>query len=77
MPERKVYHVTKNPKGGWSVKKEGGARAMANLPNKTEAVKKGKELAKKAPLGQLKIHKEDGTFQTEYTYGKDPKSSKG
>ena len=37
----------------------------------------GKELAKKAPLGQIKIHKQDGTIQTEHTYGQDPYPPKG
>jgi len=42
------------------------------FPTKDEAIKYGKNLAKKAGLGQLKIHKKNGTFQTEYTYENDP-----
>ena len=34
-------------------------------------------LAKKGPLGQIKIHKQDGKIQTEHTYGGDPHPPKG
>jgi hypothetical protein len=78
MPKkREVYHVTPNPKGGWDVKKEGGQRASAHLDKKTDAMAKGKELAKAAGLGQIKIHGQDGQIQTEHTYGKDPEKYPG
>jgi len=70
MPKnRDVYHVTPNSKGGWDVQKEGGKRPSAHAAKKTDAVARGKELAKKAPLGQIKIHKQDGSIQAEHTYG--------
>ncbi len=75
--KRDVYHVTPSTKGGWDVQKEGGKRPSAHATRKTDAVARGKELAKKAPLGQIKIHKQDGTFQTEHTYGDDPFPPKG
>ena len=75
--KRSVYHVTPNPKGGWDVKKEGGKRPSAHAGTKADAVDRGKELAKKAPLGQIKIHKQDGIIQTEHTYKKDPYPPKG
>jgi hypothetical protein len=77
MPKRTVYHVTSNPNGGWDVKKEGGQRASGNFSNKQAAVKRGKELAKSSPLGQVKIHKQGGKIQTEHTYGKDPHPPEG
>ncbi len=77
MAKRKVYHVTKNQSSGWDVKKEGGQRASGNLNTKQEAVHRGKELAKNAPLGQIKIHGQDGKIQTEYTYGNDPYPPEG
>jgi hypothetical protein len=40
-------------------------------------VQKARELAKKQPLGQVVVHKEDGTIQTEYTYGDDPARTRG
>lgn len=75
--KREVYHVTPNPKGGWDVKKEGGGRASAHSETKADAVDRGRELAKKAPLGQIKIHKQDGKIQTEHTYGQDPERYPG
>lgn len=72
MAKRKVYHVTKDSDGGWNVKKENAQRASGNFDTKNEAVQRSKELAKNAPLGQIKIHGQDGKIQTEHTYGKDP-----
>jgi len=72
MSKRKVYHVNTNPKGGWDVKKEGNKKSSGHFGNKIDAVVRGKELAKSGPLGQIKIHKQDGTIQTEHTYGDDP-----
>ena len=77
MPKRKVYHVTHNPGGGWDVKKEDGERPSGHFDTKDEAIDRGRELAKSGGLGQLKIHKQDGKIQTEYTYGKDPYPPKG
>lgn len=70
-PQRKVYHVTPNPGGGWDIQKQGGKRASGHFDKKAEAVDRGKELAKSGPVGQIKIHKQDGTIQTEHTYGED------
>jgi len=76
MAKRKIYHVVPDPKG-WAVKQEGSKRASKRFPTKDEAIKYGKNLAKKARLGQLKIHKKNGAFQTEYTYKNDPFPPKG
>jgi uncharacterized protein YdaT len=76
MKPRKVYHVT--PHGDdWKVKAEGSKRAVDIIDNKADAVERAIELAKSNPLGQVKIHKQDGTIQTEHTYGKDPFPPKG
>jgi hypothetical protein len=75
--KRDVYHVVPNSGGGWDVKKEGGQRPSAHADNKADAVARGKELAKKGPLGQIKIHNQDGKIQTEHTYGQDPEKYKG
>lgn len=77
MADRSTYHVTKNQNGGWGVKKEGTKRSSGNFSTKREAVDRGKDLAKKAPLGQIKIHGQNGKIQTEHTYGKDPYPPKG
>lgn len=74
---RKVYHVVSNPKGGWLVKEEKNKNPSARADKKSEAVGKAKELAKKAKLGQVIVHKKNGIIQTEYTYGEDPVKTKG
>jgi len=74
---RKTYHVVPLEKGGWAVKLEGAKNPSGRFDKKTEAIARGKELAKKPQLGALKVHKQDGKIQTEYTYGDDPKRSKG
>lgn len=69
---RKVYHVTPNSDNGWKVKRERTSRAANYFDKKSDAVERGKELAKSGGEGQIKIHKKDGTFQTEHTYKNDP-----
>lgn len=76
MTKRKVYHITPH-EGDWKVKLEGAERANKILEDKVDAVALAKELAKSAGLGQVIIHKADGTIQTEFTYGKDPEKTKG
>jgi len=75
--DRDAYHVAPDSDGGWKVKKKGDQRASGVFDRRSDAVGLGKELAKKAPLGQIKIHKQDGKIQTEHTYGKDPHHPKG
>jgi hemerythrin-like domain-containing protein len=74
---RVVYHVKPSSDGGWQVAKRGAARASSNHERKTEAVARGKELAAKQRLGQLVVHKADGTIQGEFTYGADPRRTRG
>lgn len=72
MGKRKVVYVSPNDNDRWCVKTEGAQRALKNFENKKDAIDFGRQVAKNAELGQLKIQKQDGTFQSEYTYGKDP-----
>lgn len=74
---RKVVHVTPDGDGGWNVKSANAQRVAANFENKVDAVDRAKEIAKNAPLGQVKIHGVDRKIQTEYTYGNDPRKYKG
>ncbi|PAW79306.1 MAG: hypothetical protein B9S32_04645 [Verrucomicrobia bacterium Tous-C9LFEB] len=76
MNNRKTYHVTKTD-NGWKGGLAGASRASTTGDTKAEVVQKTIELAKKAPLGQVVIHKENGVIQTEYTYGKDPRKFPG
>jgi uncharacterized protein DUF2188 len=73
MAKRKVIHVVfKKNEGNWQLR--GGDGTFAT---KTKAVTAGKKQAKAGGLGQLIIHTKVGGIQTEYTYGKDPRRSKG
>ena len=59
------------------VKGEGARRATSLHEVKAEAVTRTGELAKSLPLAQVIVHKQDGTIQTEYTYGQDPHPPEG
>lgn len=73
---RKVYHVTERD-GEWRVKRVGARRAAHVCSSKAAAVSLAKSLAKRAPLGQVIVHGDNGRLQTEYTYGKDPRRTRG
>lgn len=73
---RRTYHVTPAD-GAWRVKRAGAKRADSVHEKKSDAISRAKELAKKAKLGQVKVHGEDGEIQTEYTYGEDPRDIVG
>lgn len=79
MPQRETWHVTpaKGDDGGWQVKHAGKDRATSRHENKDEAIQAAKQIAKDRKLGQVVVHKMDGTIQDEFTYGKDPRRSKG
>ena len=73
---RHTYHVT--PHGdAWRVMRAGAGRADSVHASKAKAIARARELAKKATLGQVKVHGRDGGIQTEYTYGKDPRRFAG
>jgi uncharacterized protein YdaT len=78
MAKYKVYHLVPNPgaKKGWRVEGEKAKRASSWHDTKEEAIERGTQLAK-ARKGQLVIHKADGTFENEYTYGHDPRNIPG
>ena len=77
MGKRKVVYVSPGEKGTWKVKNQGAQRATRTFENKNDAVKYGRQIAKNADLGQLRIQKQDGKLQTEYTYGEDPYPPEG
>ena len=67
----KGQHVVPNPKGGWSVRNSGAARATRTFDNQSEAIDFAKEKARKG-RGELYVHRSDGTIRERNTYGKDP-----
>lgn len=74
--DRRVYHVVTNEKG-WSLQEEGNPNNWEFYQTKDEAIHAGMERAREEALGQLIIHKTDGTIEEERTYGDDPRSSRG
>lgn len=68
---RTIYDVSTH-EDGWQVKRRDLSQASVVKPTKAEAVSAGQVLAKNNEPSQLVVHKEDGTFDYEYTYGDDP-----
>lgn len=77
MIKRKKYHVTQQPDGDWQGKLPGAERASVVESTKEKALRETIKLAKRAPLGQVVIHRGDNVIQSERTYGKDPRKYKG
>ena len=77
MAKRQVYEV-RFDKGSdkWAVAQHGGGQVSTHN-TKATAIGRAKSLAKAAELGQVVIKKQDGRIQIEYTYGKDPRRTKG
>jgi Uncharacterized protein conserved in bacteria (DUF2188) len=73
----RVYHVTPNPAGGWSVQAEGATRATSTHPTKEEAVARARELARSHRPGRLIVHYKDGRIEAEHTYGEEPGRAPG
>lgn len=69
MGERKTYIVTPHDDGGWKVQAEGAGRATSVHKNKGDAVASARELARGQKPSQLLVYKQDGSVQTEQTYG--------
>ena len=77
MSKRRIYNVNPVDNGGWEVKERGATRSVKQFEDKVDAVERAKQLAQRGPLGQVVIRKQDGTVQTEYTYGADPRKIPG
>lgn len=68
---KKKIHVTPHPKGGWQTKKDGGDRATSKHDRKEDALKHGRDQAKREKA-ELVIHGRDGKIQDSDSYGNDP-----
>ncbi len=67
-----------NPKeDGWELKKQGAERASKNFDTKQEALDYSRDFVGSKDNSQLIIKKQDGTIQTEHTYGNDPEKYPG
>lgn len=75
---RNVYDVTyRTNDDKWQVKLRGNSSASSIHSTKAGAVEAGQKLAKANQPSQLVVHKMDGTFDYEYTYGDDPYPPRG
>ena len=73
---RNVFHVTPNA-NGWEVKRQGSDQTEFLVDNKDNAVSHARELAKSQEPAQVIVHTRDGKFETEFTYGDDPRNIPG
>jgi hemerythrin superfamily protein len=71
-----VYHVTRDPRGGWRATKSGSKRPVARADSKQDVVRRARDSAKRQD-GRLVIHKANGRIQEERTYGPDSRRSRG
>lgn len=76
MPRRKIFHL-KFKKGRWELRQPKARQATRVYPTKEKALKQAPRIVRKQKPSQLKIHKKNGKFQEERTYGKDPYPPKG
>jgi hypothetical protein len=73
--QRDVYHVVPNASTEkWVVSQE-NAEFRREFDRKEDAEEFAKDRARKAELGQVKVHKRDGNMEYESTYGDDPERS--
>ncbi len=72
MAKRKVYHVTYRKDEGWVIKLEKIDAVISSHKIKTEAVAMASHIAKANEPSQVMVHRKDGTFEREITYGNDP-----
>lgn len=77
MAKRARYHVVPSQGKGWQVKQEGAARPSSAARTQDRAVSNARSLARRHQLGQVIIHRPDGTIREEHTYHKDPYPPKG
>lgn len=79
--KRQVLHVVHaGADGHWHLNQEGGSN-VGSFDTRQAAIEAGRSRAKDAHTrggrSQLVVHREDGSFETEYTYGDDPQHAPG
>ena len=71
QPDSVKYHIIPTQDGEWRVKRTGAERADSVHETKDKAVGRARDLAKEQTIGQVIVHKKDGSVQTEFTYRRD------
>ena len=72
----KDVHVTPRDGGDWAVKKSGAQRASSVHERKADAVKVGRDAARREK-SELVVHNKDGRISQKDSHGHDPRRSKG
>ena len=78
--KRRVYHVVHDKSSErWRIEREGAERATRRVDTKSEAISVARRLAEggELGLGQVIVHRADGSIEKEYTYGNDPRRTPG
>jgi hypothetical protein len=76
--KRVTIHLIRGDKCWEWYKEKDEDNKLGSAKTKKLALAEAKVVAKSFyPWGQLIVHKKNGQFQTEYTYGNDPTNSKG
>jgi hypothetical protein len=73
---RTVYHVSPNV-NGWEIRQEGSDVTEFLVDDKDNALNHARELARANEPSQVVVHTQDGRFETEWTYGDDPRDVPG
>lgn len=76
MAQKPTQHVVPSL-DGWMVKTEGAQRASSVHETQTAALAAASSAARERGVGSVVVHRPDGTFREERTYGSDPTKSKG
>jgi hypothetical protein len=72
MAKKQDYHVVPNGgRGGWDVKREGADRASGHFERKSDAMDRGRDLARERGT-ELVEHGRNGRIQDSDSYGNDP-----
>ena len=72
MSKKDDYHVVPNSeRGGWDVKRENADRASGHFERKSDAMERGRELARDRKT-ELVEHGRNGRIQDSDSYGSDP-----
>jgi hypothetical protein len=79
---RIVYHlVHRNADDRWHLSQVGGDDDVAAFVTKDEGrqdgERRGRQHVNRGELAQLVVHREDGSIETEFTYGADPRDVPG
>jgi hypothetical protein len=72
MSKKRDFHVVPSPSGGWSVRREGAERASAVFHRKSDAMERGRELARSSQ-SEVIIHGKDGRIREANSYHNPPR----